>query len=104
MSLLTDYKKYIKEIKNKKGTAAWLKDFVRTAGDYGVLGKNRTNQIMKNENLSPQEFYYLSTVARKLENGEACSFINQGLADFLTKYGFNVEPVETGWIASEGKV
>jgi len=40
----------------------------------------------------------LFKIIKKLDNGEACGFINKGLADFLQKYGFNVEPVEIGWI------
>jgi len=103
MKQLSEYKKYIREIKHKKGTVVWLKEFVKIAEDYSVPKTKNAKTIIADENLSIQEFIYLRVIIRKLENGEACEFINKGLADFLTKYGFNVEPVEIGWIVSEVK-
>jgi len=96
---LAAYKKRVKEIKHRKGTAEWLEDFDELARDYGNPGRTRNGKtLITSENLSLQEFVYLRTIIKKLKNGEACGFINKGLFDFLTKYGFDVEPVEIGWI------
>lgn len=93
--VLTEYKKMVREIKSRKGTAAWLFEFVKLISNSGYF-----ENFMRLYKLSPQEFVYLKTIAKKFDKGESCGFINQGLADFLTKQGFYVEPVEIGWIAS----
>jgi len=97
---LTTYKKYVREIKHKKGTVAWLREFVKLGKEYGIPDAKNPKSLLTAENLSPQEFIFLGTIITRLEAGESCGFINKGLADFLLKYGFSVEPVEIGWIVS----
>jgi len=102
MNYLSTYKRYVREIPHKKGTAAWLERFDNIARDYGnPNGSKNAKTILSDENLTLQEFVYLRTIIRKLKNGEACGFIEQALFDFLTKYGFEVEPVEIGFIVRE---
>jgi len=103
MNRLAVYKKHVREIKQKKGTAAWLKEFIKWVGEYGDPGTKNSKTLITVENLSPLEFYCLATMVKELENGEPCVFVNKGLADFLTKYGFDVEQEGIGYKVKERK-
>jgi len=100
---LTAYKKFIKEIKQKKGTAAWLKEFIKWVDDYGNPGKKHSKSLITVENLTPLEFYCLTSIIKEFEHGGDYVFVNKGLADFLTKYGFNVKPKGIGYLVKEAK-
>jgi hypothetical protein len=43
---LAEYKKHIKNIKHKKGTAAWLKQFVEIVSDYGLVSAKKNGKTL----------------------------------------------------------
>jgi len=96
MNELAEYKRYIREIKHKKGTVAWLKEFVKWVNGSGYVVK-----LLKFYKLTPQEFIHLKIIIQQLEKNEACEFIEQGLSDFLRENGFPVELVGIGYTVME---
>jgi hypothetical protein len=102
-SFLPEYKRHIKQIRERKGTAAWLKRFFNLVVEYESIRSKRKGgkTLLEYFNLTPTDLFHIRQIIQQLEKNKSCRFIEESLFCFFKEHSFDVQPEGIGFVVYE---